>query len=185
MIPQLEMPVDAEAGVDRVDTLPQAVKACAPSAHVLLGALHGGATESHPLAWADLSEIIEREWGDDGQDGVPGGDSTSAVQDQELIAGRDLHSADGNTAGDHLLGTAADRELTGHAQPDVVALRRDGVRGLEEASAGALELPRVGAVCDVDQGIVAEVRGQYVEVEQRHVEVGVHDGSDRGADIEP
>jgi hypothetical protein len=102
------MPVDAEAGVDGVYSLPEAVESCAPRAHVLFSALDGRAAEAHLLARTDLPQVIERERRDDGQNGVTGGDTAPAVQHEEFVAGRNLHSTDGNTARDHLLGTAAD-----------------------------------------------------------------------------
>src|SRR5438067_1891424 len=108
----------------------------------------------------------------------------AAGVEARLVPGGHLYGADGDAAREHLAGRDPSRDVASEAQPDVVALRADGVRRPEEPFGGVAELGEVGAVRDGDRPVGGEGGHGGPQAEQRETEVRVVQGRAGGAEAD-
>src|SRR5699024_6505714 len=98
---------------------------------------------------------------------IPGGDPAAPVQHQQFVAGWHLEGAYRHPSGELLVPRGPHRDrAAGESEAHMVALLGDRVRLLEQVLRGPLELRDVRAVDHVDDGGLAEVRAQHLQVVQ-------------------
>ena len=97
--------------------------------------------ETYGVAGPGLPEPRQPDGRDDGENRIAGGNSSAPVEDQDLVAGRNLDGTDRDTARQHLGAGLPVRDGAvvgaGEAQADVVAAGADGVAMLVKPVDGA------------------------------------------------
>ena len=138
------------------------------------GVLQRHRAEADALPGPGLTQLRQRDRGDDGEYRVAGGHTASSVQHEQLAAGRHLDRPDGDAAREDFVGPGAARGLRAgvraEPQPDVVALRADRERRGEQAVDRVAELRDVGAFADVRDPRVLEGLAGGVQPEDRQAD---------------